>query len=401
MARARIENCPACRQPLPDFGDWPAWCPACGWGVTGDDQPGADTSRFARWWRRRRDSAERSELNRLLADPALLSRPHPRRFSIYAAAAAVHLTTLLIVATGVWIMFTGVVGVLKIGAGIVLFGLAFITFPVHRLRPSTARRSADAPTALAVGATVAAAVGVAAPDRIRIATQDRPLPPMSGRVLTVDVNRWQGLDSAGRVALLAHERAHHNGHDPRRAMLVILAAETLDGWVALLRQDPRTVARRQNRTPVFRTGSAGTTRARGLVGLSELVLPLVLAPVYVVVLSLGWVLREGGVVAGLRAELYADALAAEISGLYATEYVDGLIGGTLGGVPDLERERRRRLAVMTGTRSDAMHPTYAARLEMLAAVQRRPSAQRTPVAISSADLDATTRELAGLDTPNG
>lgn len=400
MARARLETCPACRRSLPDFGDWPAWCPECGWGISSDDTSATDTSRFKRWWRRRTDAAEQSELQRLLANPALLPRPHPRRFAIYAAAAAVHLTTLAILATGAWIMTTGVVGVIKIGAGIVIFGLIFITFPMYRLRPSKAARKADAPTTLAVAATVAAAVGVAAPDRARARSNGQPLPPTSGRVLTVDLDRWQGLDAPGRIALLAHERAHHNGHDPRRSMLVILASETLDGWVALLRQDPRTAARRQNRTPPFRARAAGPPMGRGLVGLSELLIPLVIAPVYVIVFVLRWVLRESGVVAGLRAELYADALAVEISGLYGTTYVDGLIGGTLGGVPDLERERRRRLAVMAGRRSGPMHPTYAARLEMLAALAQRPSAPRTPVAISSADLEAMTRELVALSTPN-
>ncbi len=400
MARVRLENCPACRQPLPDFGDWPAWCPACGWGIAGEDASAVHMSRFKRWWRRRTDAAEQSELQRLLANPALLSRPHPRRFAIYAAAAAVHLTTLAIVATGAWIMTTGVVGVIKIGAGIVIFGLVFITVPAYRLRPSKAAGKADAPTTLTVGATVAAAVGVAAPERVRTRSDGQPLRPTSGRMLTVDLDRWQGLDAPGRIALLAHERAHHNGHDPRRSMLVILASETLDGWVALLRQDPRTAARRQHRTSAFRGRSAGPPMGRGLVGLSELLIPLVIAPVYVVVFTLRWVLRESGDVAGLRAELYADALATEISGLYPTAYVDGLIGGTLGGVPDLERERRRRMAVAAGTRSNAMHPTYAARLDMLTALAHRPTAPRTPVAISAADLDAMTRELVALSTPN-
>jgi hypothetical protein len=401
VARARLETCPACRRSLPDFGDWPPWCPECGWGLESDSQSTEPASRFGRWWRRRTDRAENAELQRILAGPALLARPHPRRFAIYAAAVAVHLVTLGLLATGAWVMTTHIVTVLKVGAGIVVFGLVVVTVPIERLRPATAAKRTDAPTTLAVAATIARAVDVAAPARVRVTSAGQLSRPTSGRIVTVDLDRWQGLGASGRTAMLAHELAHHNGHDPRRTMLVTLASETIDGWLALLRQDPAVAGRRAARQQ--RRGSGGTHLTTGptrLVGLSELLVPLVIAPLYLTVLVIGWILREGGTVAGLRAELYADRLAAGAAGLDGARYVDSLLGGQRDDIPELERERRRRIAVAAGSRSDAMHPTYAARLELLAAIDRQPSAARLPVTVTGPDLDSMSRELVALRTPN-
>jgi len=408
VARANVENCPVCGRSLPDFGGWPAWCAECGWGLDpAETSPPVPASGFAAWWQRRTAKAEQAELQRLLADPALLSRPHPRRLAIYAAAVAVHVVTLALLTVGAWVMTTGVVGVLKVFAGVVAFGLVAITFPVHRLRPSTA---ASPPATLAAAATVANGVGAAAPRRVHVTSYGSPAPaPVSRRVLTVDADRWQTLGSAGRVALLAHQIAHRSGHDPRRTMLVTLASETLDGWLALLRPDPRARRRRKRRL----RGPAGETVAapppNRLIGLSELILPIAIAPVYGGVLAFGWVLREGGTVAGLRAELYADALAARTGGAHgvaaATDLIDGELaelaaGGNratpLADLPAPERERRRRTAVATGSRIDAMHPTFAARLQMLAVL---PVPQQS-VYVNDADLAVATGEIAALAAPN-
>ena len=408
MARAKLENCPACRRSLPDFGGWPAWCSECGWGLDPDEmRPTVPASRFAAWWQRRTGAAEAAELDRLLADPALLSRAHSRRTTIYAAAIAVHLVTLALLAAGAWVMTTEIVTVLKVFAGVVTFGLVAITFPMHRLRPPTAATKSAFHTTLTVAATVAKAIGVAAPTRVRVTSYGRPVSPTSSRVVTVNVDRWRRLDDVARVALLAHELAHHNGHDPRRTMLVTLASETLDGWLALLRPDPQSASRRVRRTS--RRGPAAVPTGSKIAGLSELVLPIVIAPIYGTVLLFGWVLRESGTVAGLRAELYADALAAGTAGTHAVECLTQLIDGELAewasagqaltpvnDLPEAERERRRRIAIATGSRIDAMHPTFAARLQMLAAI---PTPQ-SQVYVNGSDIDAMTRELDAMVTPN-
>ena len=414
MARAQITTCPHCHRSLPDFSGWPAWCSECGWGLDSGEQAAGASSRFERWWQRRRAGTEQAELQRLLADPALLARGHPRSTAIYAAAIAVHLVTLALLAAGAWVIATDIVTVLKVGAAIIILGLVTITFPIYRLRPPTGAKRADAPSTLQVAAAVAESVGVRAPTRVRVTSYNEVAPPTSARVLTIDTVCWRVLDGPGRIALLAHERAHHNGRDPRRTMLVTLASETLDGWLALLRPDPRTVARRQSRTRIWRArGGRGPASGRGIVVLSELILPIVIAPIYAVVLALGFVLRRGGAAAGLRAELYADALAAEAGGAGGIRGVRELIDGELAEVavagdpttpvadlPELERERRRRVAIATASRIDGMHPTFAARLEMLAAIESRPLAGRPSIGVSSADLEAMTRELVALSRPN-
>ena len=412
VARARITTCPQCHRSLPDFGTWPAWCPDCGWGLDAADQSSAGSSRFERWWRRRAAAAEDSELQRLLADPTLLARRHSRSTAIYVAAIAVHVVTVALLAVAVWVMTTGIVPVLKVGAGIVIFGLVAITFPVHRLRPSAAATRSDAPTTLSVAAVIAERVGVTAPSRVRVTSYHDLLPPTSGRVLTVDTVCWRVLGDGGRRALLAHQLAHYSGRDPRRLMFVTLASETLDGWVALLRPDPRSAARRQARISRRRSTRA-PGMSRGVVGLSEMILPIVIAPIYAAVLALGWVLRKGGTVAGLRAELYADAVAVEVGGASGAAQVRELIDGQIAEVavggdpttpvaelPDLERERRRRTAVATRSRIDTMHPTFDARLQMLAVVERQSPTTRPPAAVSSADIDTMTRELAALRRPD-
>lgn len=144
---------------------------------------------------------------------------------------------------------------------------------------------------------------------------------------------------------------------------------------------------------------------------SELILPIFIAPIYGTVIAIGWVLREFGVAAALRAELYADALAFKVGG-DVTELIDGEIAAAIAAaaagssatpvpeLPALERERRRRMAVAAGTGVDPIHPSYAARLEMLAVVQTQPSAQ-LPVSIGAADMDAMSREITGLSRPKG
>jgi hypothetical protein len=407
VARAALDTCPVCRRTLPDFGGWPAWCPECGWGVQPDATTTMPTGGFAGWWRGRITRAQQTEFERLLTNPTLLSRRHPRSATVLAAAVGVHLITLALLSAGAWVITTNVVTVLKVFAGVVAFGLVAVTFPAHRLRPSTAAKRGAAPTTIAVAGTVAEAVGVPAPSRVRVTSYGLENPPASRRVLTVDLDQWQLVGEHGRLALLAHELAHHNGHDPNRTMLVAIAIETLDGWLALLRPDPRAAARRQARRRMLRGGTVTVTAPNRLVGLSELLVPIVIAPLYGVVLGLGWVLREAGTAAGLRAELYADALAARAGGDVA-ELIDGeLAAAAAAGKPatplaDLaatERERRRRLAVATAARLDGMHPTYAMRLEMRAAVRDEPSTGR--VAIGLADMDAMTRELVALRPATG
>jgi hypothetical protein len=403
VARAKLDTCPVCQRSLPDFGGWPAWCPECGWGLEPDAPTATHTpTGLAGWWQRRITGAQDAELRRLLADPALLPRRHPRSAAVLAAAVGVHLVTLALLAAGAWVMTTGIVTVLKVFAGILAFGLVLVTFPLHRLRPSGAAKRDAAPTTLAVAATLAKAVGVRAPVRVRATSYADPPGAAPGRVLNVDVDRWQVLGPRGQVALLAHELAHHNGHDPNRTLVVALAAETLDGWLALLRPDPHARRRRKRRVRVY--GATVEGPAPNLhMAWTEFLLPIFVSPVYAVVVGLGWVLREFGGAAGLRAELYADALAAGVGG-DVTELIDGELaeaaaaaGNTttpLASLPDVERERRRRLAVAAGTRVDASHPTYAARLEMLAAAPE--SSRQAPVAVSTADLDAITRELLAL-----
>jgi hypothetical protein len=343
-------------------------------------------------------------LQRLLADPTLLAERHPRRTTIYAAAVGVHAISLAVLAAGAWVMTTDIVTVLKIGAGVVAVGLVAVAVPLHRVRPPRGMDSREAQTTLAVVAEIAGSVGVPAPKRVVAASyEQRRSPSASRRTLVVDVTLWSTLAGPGRIALLAHELAHGNGHDPRRAPLVLTASETLDGWLALLRPDPRSAGRRARR--VARAGWVGVAPSTAL-SISELLLPVALAPLYAAVLALGWVLREGATVAGLRAELYADVLAAVAAG---SDGVDDLIDGELAeaaagsrrpiplsALPALERERRRRIAMATGTRVDGMHPTYGDRLAMLAALRARPSIDqppRRPATVRAADLDAASREL--------
>jgi hypothetical protein len=355
------------------------------------------------WWKRRTDRDEATELRRLLDDPTLLARRHPRSTAIYAAAVGVHLATLLLIAVGAWVMTTGIVTVLKVFAGVVAFGLVVVTFPLHRLRPTGTVGASAAPATLKLAATVANALGVPAPTRLQVTSRGKPAPPTARRIVTIDVDRWAALGYGGRLALLAHELSHHNGHDPRRALTVTIASETLDGWLFLLRPDPRAAGRRARRAA--RGGWVGVAPGTAA-GLSELLLPVVIAPLYASVLAAGWVLREGGTLAGLRAELYADALAARAGGDVA-ELIDGELAAAAAGkpatpladLPATERERRRRLAVATAARLDGMHPTYAMRLEMRAAVRDEPSTGR--VAIGLADMDAMTRELVALRPATG
>lgn len=382
--------CPACGAELPAFDGWPVWCPACEWGLptegmTPSRPRGGWFGQLRREWADAADSRIRAEL---LADPDRLRRPDAGRHMVLGAAIAVHAITVGLVVLDVLLWLTSVVPVLKIGATLLIGGIVLVVAPIrwpqrrrgHQLRP------VDAPRTFAALDAIASAVGTRSP-QIVVPTADFAITMPDARTVRIGLPLWHLLSTDGRVAALAHVLAHQAVRDLRRAPVVASARRSLDEWRDLLRPDPASAKRRSRRAG--RRSSPART-----VAMSELLLPVALAPLYGMVAAVAYLVDRRLAEPGVRAEFAADAVAVSAVGVGgARDLLDaGLLVETARselalaardreadllaaassyaiGVPERERERLRRIARRTRHRVDEDHPPTASRFAVVDALE--------------------------------
>ncbi len=397
-------RCPSCDGTVATDVGYPAWC-ECGWGLDPPPTPRLPRTAAERAYvEAGRRAGERA--HRRLARAATLERQlTPSLALAYAVAGVVHLLCLALLAGGAAALWLGwlqpmpmLLGALMIAAGVLM-------------RPRAARAPrerlvdrGEAPALWALVDEVAAALATAPPDRIVVEARFNAHWWRAGlrrlRVLGVGLPLLAVLPPGQRVALVAHELAHGRNGDVTRGWFIGSAIDGLGELAGLL-----TPARGPQHE-----------RMEALEWLTTMLQRVLRLPV------------EGMLAAELhllmhdsrRAEYLADALAADVAGtdaaialgestLLAT-VVDGPVrrravagardaSGLLdeartavGSVPERERERRRRVARLEGTRLLDSHPPTGLRIALL---ERR--AHRSPrVELDGAASAAIDAELAPL-----
>ncbi|MDX3076888.1 M48 family metallopeptidase [Streptomyces sp. MI02-7b] len=419
-------GCPQCGAELPSDDRFVVWCVGCAWNVRGGaDEAGEDAGRVDRFRRR----LSRAYGEELFGRMTSAQPPRPGRGTTYAAAHAlagvVHLLTLAVAASGLWLVVTGWDVVFLGVLGIMLLALAWLMRPrLHALpRDGVRVYRGDAPALYGLLDEVAGALGAPRADVVVVdADVNASVQVMGLRrriVLRIGLGLWEPLTPQQRIALLGHEFGHLVNGDTRQGLFVGSALGTLAQWYALLRP---------------------TDDTRGM-GLIATVARLTMFPPAYAALLLLRLLEHLTLRASQQAEYLADDLAARIgSSAAAMDVVDFLLladtatfwlhrqgvsartvhrGRTVGrqpaetvweqlreytdSIPPHEVERRRRLSVLTAHAENSTHPPTHLRRAALAVREQRQAGVVTDVAREKeidAGLDPARREL-GRKVLNG
>jgi Zn-dependent protease with chaperone function len=319
----------------------------------------------------------------------------------WSFAGLVHLLTVVLVATAVWLIvgFHGLPIQVRVVAAVLIGGLACYVQPFRRRRrPSRPNlRRASAPELFRLIDDVAAAMGAPTIEAVEFdeafnasyfkLRRRRP-------AIRLGLMLWTVLEPQERVALLGHELGHRVNGDLRSTAFVGRALRSLAFWLTVFQPAPTM------------THGRGPRRGVGLEQLAELLLPFVLLPFELIVLSFGNGLSLVANRRGQQSEYYADELACIPAGSAATaRMLEKLLIGdscwqALGhtvrfqrdadvwqavrdfaeSVPELEWERRSRLAMRKLQRIDISHPPTMFRVNM---VRQRPA--RAPKVVLNTD----------------
>ena len=394
------QPCPECGHELPVHERLSTWCDRCSWNLRPVD-PEPPKGRLARAYAAAGVRLGARLVRELRDAESLKPRLTANLLAAYAIAVLVLAFWLALVIGGVALALSG--NPVAIAAAVVMGGLAVLMRP----RPVELPEEAEdvepdrAPRLHALVSEVAGAIGAPAPRRLRVDHDYNAYWTLAGwrreRVLTLGLPLLTALDPAERVALVAHELGHGRNGDARRGLVVGTALHSLVGLLEALVPDH---------------GESGWGPIGALVdGVLWLLTRPVVALLY---LEYTLLMRDSQ-----RAESLADELAARAAGtgaaaglleklllepvwygLVRTAAVRRESDGDLfealreavAGVPERERERRRRVARLEDMRLDISHPPTYARLDLLhARPPRSPS-----VALSAFESDRIDDELREL-----
>ena len=245
--------------------------------------------------------------------------PHPLERSALVAAAVVHLLVVALAAGAVLIWFTGLTGVVKLFLSVLLAAVAYVAAPAHPRRAVGTLSAREAPNLFALVSAVSDGLGLRAPRRLRLVPEVTSPWQQRRGALTVSLPVWGALTPRGRAALVALSIAAASGGDVRRRPLVAGAFRSLDGWMFLLRPDTAPTPARPPRPRLF--GSGTTTPRAGGTRITDMVLPIVLLPLYLLIVGLSSWLRAATAGSAQRDGYRAALAAAELCGPDATDEV--------------------------------------------------------------------------------
>jgi Zn-dependent protease with chaperone function len=243
---------------------------------------------------------------------------------------------------------------------------------------------ADAPALFALVDEVARAIGGPAVDRIVVtAAFNASYFKLSARrsAIAIGLTLWSILEPQERVALLGHELGHRVNGDLRRTAFVGWAIASVRRWRLLL--EP-------SFGPIPWPMTGGGFAAASVV-LAELLVPLILIPLALLVETFGNRMQLIADRQGQRSEYYADDLSAATAGtaaavsllekmliadscrhvmLHALRHrpdtnVWQAVRAFAESVPEMEWQRRFRLATRSLQRVDTSHPPTQLRANIL------------------------------------
>ena len=256
-------------------------CHALGRADEPDRQTEQVLERVRERWRQWVDATIRREHSSALADARHLTRRHPAEGVAWSAALAVHLMTAGLIALAVLVGVSQAATLVKVIAIVLLVAVAAVLVRLGKPHRPPGWTRSQAPALFAVVDQIAAAVGAPPPARI-LATHELNTRVMGHRpraVLAIGLPGWAAMPPAGRVALVAHALAAGSDGGVGRSPVVTAALASLQEWRYLLQPNPQAARRRPRRR------RAGGRSASNL-GIADLVLPVVLAPIYLLTVTL-------------------------------------------------------------------------------------------------------------------
>jgi Zn-dependent protease with chaperone function len=397
--------CPSCGNAIEVDKRYVVWCDKCDWNL----DPGSETNAGERSGRRAsqaRDKGERLHIELKKSQLVRPSRSWPRVAS-FVIAAAIHVTTLAVLAFGIYVVATNFLTFYMFVFGLPLLLLGLLIRPqLGRLdRGSLTLTAAEAPALFELLCRLGKHVGSRPVDVIvldaRFNASHGQIGVRRRRVLWIGLSLWNVLDDQERVGVLAHELADQVNGDLSHGLVVGSALRTLAGWMAVLYAPTR---------PRQRAGSV----FEALEMLGELLASIAMRLMGSLIGALYRLERSLLFQSQQRAEYYADWLAAKAASTDAmvrcldTFHVARLC--TLAvrfaaqrGQPDIwkaerqflsdlsprEWERLRRLDARQATSIDSTHPPTNLRIELL----RQKPLETGSVSMSSAEAAAISAEL--------
>lgn len=254
----------------------------------------------------------RSEHERAAAHPDSLNDRHALERLALVTAIAVHALTAALFGGAVAIWFTDLTGVVKVLVTVLLAAFGLVVAPIKLRRRTEGWTRDDAPQLFALIDAIATELAIRPPRRL-VVTPHYDV-EADVRTMRVGLPLWSALSPTGRHALLAYAVALTAPDDPRAAPVFTAAAASIGDWLYLLQPDSE---RSRRRRPI-RT-ITGLVRPTSSVGISELLLPVALAPLFVSVHGLRVAIAAGLLPGGQRAGYRAIARAVSVAG------VDGVI----------------------------------------------------------------------------
>ncbi|BFV60106.1 hypothetical protein KCMC57_up52100 [Kitasatospora sp. CMC57] len=407
LDRPSPSACPNCAAVLETDDRFPVWCPACEWNLQAA-QPVVEL--MARKRSRAEREARRAEAGRRRTQARveeLFDALHSgdgtvadRSWLLAAALAGlVHLITLAVLGGSLALLLFGTWPLRVVAACLLGFGV-LLRPRFGRIRPDrTFLARSEAPALYALADRVAAAVGARPVDHIRF---DERYNASFGRVglrrrsvLSVGLPLWSTLTPPQQVALLGHEFGHDVNGDHRRGIWLNWARSALLEWHLVIQPNhflshlllavPKWLTGRllelMDRLTV-RSGQAAEYRADELaaqvsstVTARQMLEALLLGPSAETVLLRYRSLprqRSGPGAGRPDADLWAE------------------LGGLVGSLTPLERERRLRLSAREAGAVDSTHPPTHLRIKLLGGR----SVDSHPVPFGPAEQDGVEAELA-------
>lgn len=243
------ETCPKCATEITVDPGFRPWCSECGWGC--EPQVEAPSGLFDRLYRRLGQRQGERLFSELKNSKEAIGKPKRTAAFLMASLLAipVHLTTVVLLAAGLWFLIATWFHWIPALIGLALIGAAYALRPRFGRKPDAHVLSREeAPTLFELVDEVARTMDTETVDEIYV---DLDINAAYGQYgirgrsyLTLGSPLWLSLDGAEKVALIAHELAHRVNGDVTRNYWIGNAIGTLANWYSFLRpQHPVTSPR--------------------------------------------------------------------------------------------------------------------------------------------------------------
>ena len=232
--------CPKCATDITVDPGFRPWCPECGWGC--EPQVEAPSGLFDRIYRRLGQRQGERLFSELKNSKQAIGKPKRTAAFLMASLLAipVHLTTVVLLAAGLWFLIATWFHWIPALIGLALIGGAYALRPRFGGPPDAHVLSREeAPALYGLVDEVARKMGTETVDEIYVHLDINAGYGQYGirqkSYLILGAPLWLSYDGGEKVALIAHELAHQVNGDATRGFWIRNAIDTLANWHAFLR----------------------------------------------------------------------------------------------------------------------------------------------------------------------